>query len=299
MTRLKFLPTNNRRIILALSFALLLLVTTTLTGSSSLQFMKPAMAAGLTNISILPVNNDVNTRTTYDIFFKTATTGTIKTIEMIFPPSFDLTQATRYVERSGIGSGSLSSSGSTLKYTVNSPESVSAGTTIRLEIAKIIATTAGSFTVNIRTLNTANSQIDGPTNSGSFVIKDITGNDVSPSFMISKKLLDDDVGHSHGYNPNSLTASFFITDSDVDSLTKFIHIITEGTNDAGPTTCEIDRIQGDSGFSFNCGLPPEDGAPLRYIIINLPEQVVTTPSSSSSVSSSPTISSPFGSLGKH
>ena len=47
MGRLKLLNTNNKRIMVALSLALVLLVTTTLTGISYLQFIKPAMAKKL------------------------------------------------------------------------------------------------------------------------------------------------------------------------------------------------------------------------------------------------------------
>src|SRR6187551_2538284 len=47
MRRLKLLNTNNKRIMVALSLALVLLVTNTLKGTSSLQLIKPAMAKKL------------------------------------------------------------------------------------------------------------------------------------------------------------------------------------------------------------------------------------------------------------
>jgi len=50
MESLKYFNTNNKRIMVALSFALLLLVTTTLTGSFSLQIIKPAMAKKNNNL---------------------------------------------------------------------------------------------------------------------------------------------------------------------------------------------------------------------------------------------------------
>jgi hypothetical protein len=66
------------------------------------------MAAGiLTRVFILPMDNIVNTKTRYDISLKTATTGTIKTIPMTFPSSFDVTGAYKLIEKHGIGSGSL------------------------------------------------------------------------------------------------------------------------------------------------------------------------------------------------
>ena len=127
---------NASKRIFKISFTLLLIVFafTMSSPSSFFQIIKPAMAAvTLRSIAILPSNNIVNTRTTYDIIFQTATSGTIKTIVMDFPSGFDVSAATRYIERSGIGSGSLSNpSGSTLVYTVSSPVSVAAGTMIRL-----------------------------------------------------------------------------------------------------------------------------------------------------------------------
>jgi len=47
MRRLELLNTNNKRIMVALSLALVLLVTNTLKGTSSLQLIKPAMAKKL------------------------------------------------------------------------------------------------------------------------------------------------------------------------------------------------------------------------------------------------------------
>lgn len=90
------------------------------------------------------------------IFLRTGTTtGIIMNVQMTFPSSFDVSSATKLIESEGIGSGSLSNpSGSTLVYTVSSPVSVSAVTTIRLEIARIAATAVSSFTVCIQTLNT-------------------------------------------------------------------------------------------------------------------------------------------------
>jgi hypothetical protein len=78
------------------SFTLLLIVFVfTMSSPSFFQMVNPVMAAGLTSVSVVPMTGIVNQRTTYDIFLKTATTATIKTIEMTFPPSFDLTFATK------------------------------------------------------------------------------------------------------------------------------------------------------------------------------------------------------------
>jgi len=92
---------NVSKRIFKTSFTLLLIVFafTMASLSSFFQIIKPAEAAGLTSLSVVPTTGIVNQRTTYDIFLKTATTATIKTIEMTFPPSFDLTFATKLIER--------------------------------------------------------------------------------------------------------------------------------------------------------------------------------------------------------
>ncbi len=301
--------TRNKVIPLSLGLAFVILVIST-SPFSSLQFVKPAMAAGtLTSISIVPTNNLVNLRSTYDIFLKTSTTGTIKTIEMTFPVGFDLSAANIVIERAGIGSGSLSSSGSTLKYTVNSPESVPAGTNIRFEIGKIINSgTAGSFKVTFETRDPNQLTIDGPTLSGSFPIKDITGNDVSPSFMIRKTLKDDDAGHAQGWNPNNAQVLFFVKDSDIDlanSDSTFVSIMTQ--LDINPVCSVVGT--GTTGinepmFEVRCNIAPQENTQLHYIISKLPPHLI---GSSASASASPitsppttssTISSPFSSLGE-
>ena len=182
------------KIPLTLSLIVLVLATSPL--SSFFEVVKPAMAAGtLTNVLVIPSNNIVNTRTTYDILFKTATTATIKTIDMNFPSSFDVGIAfgpnPKVIERSGIGSGSLTNPSSPrLAYTLGSPVTVSAGTLIRLEIGKIDNSETRNIAakVSITTKDTGGNIIDGPTNSPSFVIKAIEGLDISPNFMNRKTL---------------------------------------------------------------------------------------------------------------
>ena len=317
---------NVSKRIFKTSFTLLLIVFTfTMASSSSFfQIIKPAEAAGtLTSVSIVPTSNIVNTRTTYDIFLKTATTATIKTIEVTFPPSFDLTFATKLIEREGIGFGSLSASGSTLTYKVKNPVSVSAGTTIRLELARIVAGNAGSFTVSVRTLNTANTQIDGPTSSFLFSIKDIgindiaansvtsskiaestitsskiaestitsskiadntiMGDDVSTDFMIRKSLQDDTAGHAHGWDPDASTTAYAISDSDISGASNN-EFLTVMVSSGNPVFCAA--ASADSGlFGVYCDSPPGNSAVLDYIITKIPGHVVTSTLSQSSSSS--------------
>lgn len=306
---------NEKTFKTSLALTLVVFAFTVSSLSSSFQFIRPVEAAGtLTSIAILPSNNIVNTRTTYDITFKTATTGTIKSIILTFPASFDVSAATKVIEKSGIGSGTLSPSCSIsscdLKYTVSDPVSVPAGTTIRLEIARILnSDTAGSFKVGI--LTEAQVRIDGPTQSPSFPIKAIGTNDiadsaitsskiaanavtsskiadnsvtedsVSTSFMKSKTLNDDDAGHARGWNPNNNLVTFAISDGDVHTDSRIIVNVLGST----VTTCNVWKINvGGGGFSVGCDsdqAPPEL-AKLAYVIINLPNNVVTSSLSSSS-----------------
>jgi hypothetical protein len=284
---------------ISLSIALIAFVCDMST-ESSFQMVKPAMAAQLTEIVAVPVSNIVNEKSTYDIFLKPATTGDIKAIQMDFPPSFNLAEATKLIEREGIGPGSLSVSGTSLKYTVNNPTSVSAGAYIRLEIGKIKATSPGSFAVNIRTIHTQGTTIDGFTKSGSFTIKGITGNDVSSSFMIRKTLNDDPAGHAHGWDPNGSTKSFAIFDSGISGASdnEFISVMIRYANLAYCTASP-----GDTGlFVVHCDSAPVDSAVLDYIITKLPANVVTSTDTSAFTSSplpSSTSSQDIASFARH
>ena len=121
---------------ISLTFALIVFAFST-SPTSYFGVIKPATAAGtLTSVSFVPSSNLATMMSTYDISFRTGTTGTIKTIEILFPDGqFDVASATRYLERSGIGSGSISVTNNTatdsiITYTVKNPESVPAGTFI-------------------------------------------------------------------------------------------------------------------------------------------------------------------------
>jgi hypothetical protein len=308
------------------SLTLLLIVSVFTMSSSFFQMVKPVMAAGLTSVSIVPSSSIVNQRTIYDIFLKTATTATIKTIEVTFPTGFDLTLATKLIEREGIGFGYFSSSGSTLNYTINNPVKVSAGTMIRLELARIVAENAGSFTANVRTLNKANSQIDGPTSSSSFSIEDIgtndiaansvtssklaansvtssklaansvtsskiadnsiTAEDVSTSFTIRKTLHDDTAGHKHGWNPDISKTAFGIFDSDISGASSS-EFVSVMVRSGNPVFCAA--ATGDTGlFGVYCDSPPGNSAELDYIITKLPahDDVASLSASSESTPSS-------------
>ena len=289
-----FEPKNGKMSkILKTSLALVLIVFafTMSSPSSFFQIVKPVMAAGtITSIAIMPSNNIVSTRTTYEVMFKTATTGTIKTIHMTFPNDFDLSAATRIIEKSGIGAGSLSLSCSIsscdLKYIVSSPVSVPAGTSIRLEIGRIInSDTAGSFKVGIST--EAQVTLDGPTQSPSFPIKaigsddiadnSIKSNDVSPSFMKKIRLFDDASGHTHGWDPDNTKNQFDITGiSGVSVLTSAVVAQPEQVG----SICSA--IADNGGFHVKCDVNIQNDKILDFTVINSPpvdENLITSSSS--------------------
>lgn len=218
---------------------------------------------------------------------------------MNFGGDFNVAPAAKLIERVGIGGGALSASGSTLNYTVSNPVSISSGTEVRLEIGRIIAQTIGdSFQITVTTKNALGSIIDGPTLSTGFQIydigtdaiadKSITGDDVSPTFMVRKTLYDDDAGHAQGWDPNGSTKSFAIFDSNIAgaSDSEFISVMIRYANLAYCTASP-----GDTGlFVVHCNNAPVDSAVLDYVVTKLPANVVTSTDTSAFKSSAITSS---------
>ncbi len=197
---------------ISLTLALMAFVFST-SPTSYFGVIKPATAAGtLTTVSLVPLSNLVTTMTTYDISFRTGTIGTIKTIEIHFPDGqFDVGSVTRYLGRSGIGSGSISvtnnpATDSIITYTVKNPERVPAGTFIRLEIPRIIANDAGNFQATIITKRTDGSIIDGPTLSSKFLISDVGTTGIADNSITGSKITDNSITGSK-ITDNSITGS--------------------------------------------------------------------------------------------
>jgi hypothetical protein len=69
-----------------------------------------AAALSLTRAS--QTSNIVNSKAYYDISFRTATAGTIKTVEIDFPPGTYVGAAT-LIETVGLGAGTIAASGTT------------------------------------------------------------------------------------------------------------------------------------------------------------------------------------------
>ena len=293
---------------ISLTFALIVFAFS-MSPTSYFGVIKPATAAGtLTSVSFVPSSNLATMMSTYDISFRTGTTGTIKTIEILFPDGqFDVASATRFLERSGIGPGSISVTNNTatdsiITYTVKNPESVPAGKFISLEIPRIIAHVPGNFQATITTKNTDGGIIDGPTLSSKFLISDvdttaiadnsITGQDLSTSFTIRKTLHDDAIGHAQGWNPDTSKRAYAISDSDISGVpsSEFVNVIVRSGN---PVICAGES--GDAGlFGVYCDSPPGNSAELDYIITKLPahdDAVLALSASSESTPSSASVSS--------
>src|SRR5947207_7500909 len=116
----------------------------------------PAHAAALTSVNWSVSNNQVGaTGVTYSYSFKTATTGTIKTITFAVSGA-GLGGTPAIAKNYGIGAGTVSRSGQTITYTVTSAVSVSAGIPIYVEFSSLTnSSAAGSYTTSITTQTSA------------------------------------------------------------------------------------------------------------------------------------------------
>ena len=183
---------------------------------------------------------------------------------------------------------------------MKNPESVPGGTFIILEIPRIIANVAGNFQATITTKNTDGGIIDGPTLSSKFLISDvdttaiadnaITGQDLSTSFTIRKTLHDDAIGHAHGWNPNTSTRAYAISDSDIsgEPSSEFVSVIVRSGN---KRFVRPQAVMQDS-FGVYCDSPPGNSAELDYIITKLPAHDDVASSLSASSESTPSSASP-------
>lgn len=113
----------------------------------------------------------------------------------------------------------------------------------------------------------------------------MTGNDISPNFMLRKTLNDDDAGDVHLWDLGASTTAYAISDSDISGAfnIEFVSVMIRNGN---PVFCTA--AGADAGlFVVYCESATGNSAELDYIITKLPAHVVTSTSSSSSISSSP------------
>lgn len=151
----------------------------------------------LTNLFAIPSENVFSSKSYYAIIFNTATTGTIKTIEMQFPIGFNIAVA-NLIEVQGIGPGSLSSSGQILKYTVSSPVIVPAPKTIKFLVADISNSASPSNQISVTTRDNSISPlvIDGPTNSAPFKLIQVTEPMIGTGAVTTPKIAADAIDSS-------------------------------------------------------------------------------------------------------
>ena len=150
--------------------------------------LQPAYGAGaLANVFVMPSDNMFKSESYYVVAFTTGTTGTIKTITMTFPSGFVLTNA-KLIEVQNIGAGSIGISGQTITYSVNSAVSMSAGTAIKIMIGKIVNAATTSNTVAVTTKNATPATIDGPTNSATFTLIQVTNSMIGTSAVSNSKI---------------------------------------------------------------------------------------------------------------
>jgi hypothetical protein len=121
------------------------------------------LAAGLTNLSWAVSNNQAAaTPTNYAYSFKTATTGTIKTVTFTVSGA-GLAGAPAIVVAYGIGAGTVGRAGQVITYTVTAAVSVSAAIPIYIELSGLTNPAAGSYTTAIATNTAVPAVIDNGT----------------------------------------------------------------------------------------------------------------------------------------
>jgi len=131
-----------------------------------------ANAATLTTPVWSVSNNQVGaTPVTYTYSFKTATTGTIKTITFVVSGASGLGGTPAIAKAYGIGAGTVARTTQTITYTVTSAVSIAAGIPIYVEFSGLTNSgTAGSYTTAITTNTSAPAIIDGPTNTSAVTL---------------------------------------------------------------------------------------------------------------------------------
>jgi hypothetical protein len=146
--------------------------------------------------------NLVNSKTYYDISFRTATAGVIKTLQLAFPVGTYVGAAV-LIETVGIGPGTIAASGTTatgmtLTYTVTNEGNVPALTRIRIQVANVNnpPDPSNSLTVMITTRDSANNVIDGPTATNAYNIRQIVTTEIANNAVTTNKIADDSVNEA-------------------------------------------------------------------------------------------------------
>ena len=132
-----------------------------------------ANAAALTAVNWSVSSNQVGAAAvTYSYSFKTATSGSIKTITFAVSGSGLAGSATPTIVKSyGISAGTATRAGQTITYTVTTPTTIAANIPIYVEFSGLTNSgTSGSYTTAITTNTIALAVIDGPTSSNAVTL---------------------------------------------------------------------------------------------------------------------------------
>lgn len=205
-------------------------------------------------VSALQSNNIVNTRVAYDIIFRAASAGAIKTVEMTFPPGTSIRNAT-VLEVSGIGRGATSVNGQTLIYTVANPVNVPINVFLRFEVWNVVnpPTPNPNLAVHVTTKNSVGGEIDSGT-SASYSIKQILTSDIANNAILGSKIRDGEI-KSADIAGNTITSGNL-----ADSAVTTSKIATDAVT--------ADRIAGVSKLIFqSCDGNPTPIAPNQIIAV--------------------------------
>jgi hypothetical protein len=231
-------------------------------------------------------NNFVASKAYYDISFRTATAGVIKSVVMDFPAGTSVGSAL-IVEATGIGPGTLAASaGEVLTYTVTNAVNVPANTIIRIQISNINnpPTPSASFTVSITTRDDASVPIDGPTLTSAYNLVQVGNTQIAPGAVTTTKIatgavttgdistsfafqrtLDDG---QNGWDPDGVTTFFSISDSLVNNAENNVFINLATISFGGPICAVTGGAVGT--FEMTCSSAPSDGTALGYTVIKAP-----------------------------
>ena len=205
--------------------------------------------AALTGVSARQTNNIVGSQSYYDVVFVTSTTGTIRFIDITFPPGTLIGAAPRLVEREGIGAGNaIQVSNTKISYTVISPVSIPEGTKIRLEFFNLVNPTLPStgYKVTVTTRNEGGTVIDGPTASNGFSMKQIGTGQIADGAITSNKIPPSEIG-------GDKIIDFSITNEDL----SFGSVRVNNHADVIFASCSINwgTVVQDGGTNAQCDIP--------------------------------------------
>ncbi len=144
-----------------------------------------SFGATLKSVEVYPSTDIVNSYSYYTVSFKTATTSTLSSVQIAFPSGTNVVNAVlESVKNLPAGSITTSTAG-VITYTLKSPASVSAGKVITFNFYDIQNPPSATSAVLMLTVSTFNGATLVDSGTGSYVIRELTGNDISTSSSLT------------------------------------------------------------------------------------------------------------------